>query len=383
MILLDYIILILFFCLTPAVVVWLCRRYPFLNKIGPIMILYGVGIAVGNLHIMPKEMDVLQELIPNIMIPLAIPMMLFGCSFTRQDTGTQIRVIISGFISVCLAIVGGYMLFGRHLDEGADIGGIISGMYTGGTVNAAALQTIFRIKSEDYLMINSYDILISFTYFIFLFSCGIRLFRYLFKEKDNGNSGEINIEEDGKDNPYKGLFSKAGIKILGKTTLVSLTIIAISAGIALLLPESWFMVVFILLLTTLGVCCSFISQIRTLPYSYDIGMYLIYIFSLAIASMADISSLDLAGGLNQIAFMSFAVFVSLVIHAIICRIMHVDADSMMLSSVAFINSPPFVPMAAAAMRNKKALVIGLGAGIAGYALGNHFGVLMAGLLSHL
>ena len=59
----------------------------------------------------------------------------------------------------------------------------------------------------------------------------------------------------------------------------------------------------------------------------------------------------------------------------------VDAYSMVISSVAFINSPPFVPMAAAAMRNKDVIVTGLGAGIVGYAVGNHLGVLMAQLLS--
>ena len=143
------------------------------------------------------------------------------------------------------------------------------------------------------------------------------------------------------------------------------------------------MVVFILLLTTLGVAVSFIRLVRNMTLSYDVGMYLIYIFSLAIASMADFSSLDLKGGINQLAFMAFAVFVSLSLHALICRLMRVDADSMMISSVAFINSPPFVPMAAVAMRNKKAIVTGLGVGIVGYALGNHMGVLMAEILSRL
>ena len=143
------------------------------------------------------------------------------------------------------------------------------------------------------------------------------------------------------------------------------------------------MVVFILLLTTLGVACSFIKRVREMDLSYDLGMYLIYIFSITIASMADFSNLDLAGGVNQLAFMVVAVFLSLAIHAIFCRLMRVDADSMMISSVAFINSPPFVPMASAAMRNKKALVTGLGAGIVGYAAGNHLGVLIAELLSRL
>jgi uncharacterized membrane protein len=99
--------------------------------------------------------------------------------------------------------------------------------------------------------------------------------------------------------------------------------------------------------------------------------------------MADFSNLNLAEGVNQLAYMSIAVFLSLLLHAVACRLMKVDADSMVISSVAFINSPPFVPMVSAAMNNKRALVTGLGAGIVGYAIGNHFGVLMSELLSLL
>jgi uncharacterized membrane protein len=296
--------------------------------------------------------------------------------------------MILALVSVCLAVIVGYLLFGCHVEEGAEIGGIISGMYTGGTLNAAALQAIFKIDSEQFILVNSYDIIISFLYFVFLFSIGIKFFRRLYGECDKVLSakGRAEIDEQivqAEQNPYRRLWSREGAQQLGRMLLYTLMIVALSAGVALLMPEGWFMVVFILLLTTLGVACSFIKRVRALDLSYDVGMYLIYIFSLTIASMADFSNLDLAGGVNQLAFMTVAVFLSLMIHAVVCRLMRVDADSMMISSVAFINSPPFVPMASAAMQNKKALVTGLGAGIVGYAVGNHFGVLMVELLERL
>ena len=155
---------------------------------------------------------------------------------------------------------------------------------------------------------------------------------------------------------------------------------ALSALATLPFPSEWFMVIFILVLSTLGVVCSFFKPIRALNRSFDIGMYLIYIFSVAMASMADFSKLNIADGANQIAFLCIAVFGSLVLHALLCRLMRVDADSMVASSVAFVNSPPFVPMMVVAMKNKRVLIVGLGAGIVGYALGNHFGVVMATLL---
>lgn len=388
MIVLNYIVALLFYLATPAVVLWFCRRLPLLGKIGPIMVLYAVGMIVGNAFILPSEMLVLQELLPNVMVPLAIPMMLFGCSFSRSELALQFKVCISGFLSVVVAVVGGYLLFGSKVPEGAAVGGIISGMYTGGTINAAALQTIFQIDSFTFTLVNSYDIVISFLYFVFLFSCGIRLFRRLFGEKSRREElqGEEFIADSmakQKSAPYAGLFTRQGLKELGAIVGVTLGVVVLSGGVAFLVPESWFMVVFILMLTTLGVALSFVERVRNMERSYDVGMYLIYVFSLAIASMADFSKLDISEGVNLIAYMFFAVFVSLLVHAIICRVLKVDADSMTITSVAFINSPPFVPMVAAVMQNRKALITGLGAGIVGYALGNHLGVIVAQLLSVL
>ena len=389
MIVLKYLLLTLLFCVTPAGVIWLCRRFPVLNNIGPIMILYGVGLIIANLPFMSAEIKPLQEFLPNIAVPLAIPMMLYCCTFSKSEARLQLKIVASGFFSVAVAVVVGYLLFGHNVTAGEQVGGIISGMYTGGTLNAAALQAIFRIDNGIYMLINSYDIIISFLYFVFLFSVGIRMFRRLYGERhsdklsaDDKAELEESIERT-KANPYKGMLSRSGIKQAAAVLGVTLLIVAISGGVAILMPEGWFMVVFILLLTTLGVVASFFRKVRNLQYSYDMGMYLIYIFSLAIASMADFSDLNLSEGVNQMAFMTFAVFVSLLIHAILCRIMRVDADSMVISSVAFINSPPFVPMASAVMKNKRALVTGLAAGIAGYAIGNHFGYIMAELLSRI
>ncbi|MBQ6571594.1 MAG: DUF819 family protein [Alistipes sp.] len=379
--------LLVIFFIVPAGVVWLCRRYRPLEQLGPIMVLYAIGMVIGNLPFIPTEIATLQEFLPNVLIPLAIPMMLYGCTFSRGEARLQCKIVASGFLATCIAVTIGYVLFGQNIEQGAEVGGIITGMYTGGTLNAAALQTIFKINSETFVLINSYDIIISFTYFVFLFSVGIKLFRRLYGEKPQTQVSFDNKPQDAANtpepNPYRRLFTREGgqqlLRILGLTVIL----VAVSAGVALLFAEQWFMVIFILLITTLGVACSFVKRVRDMDLSYDVGMYLIYIFSLTIASMADFSNLDLRGGINQLAFMLVAVFLSLLLHAIGCRVLRVDADSMMISSVAFINSPPFVPMASAAMRNKRALVTGLGAGIVGYAAGNHIGVLMVQLLQML
>lgn len=395
--------LVAMFCLIPAGVLYLCRKYSWLDKIGPVMILYAIGLLFANIP-MPEEIKILQGIIPTIMIPLAIPMMLFGCTFKTSEVALQARIVTSGVISVCLAVVGGYLLFGQEIEQGTEIGGMLVGKCTGGTLNAAAIKEGLGISNETYVLLTTYDIVICFFYFVFLLGGGIRLFRWLYGEKGKRtlsaeDEAEIKREMAAvKANPYKGLWSKAGFAQMGKVLGLTILVVAVGAGMAYLIgwifgadlanfmnekKGGWFMAPFILMLTTIGIALSFWKPVKKLDKSYDLGMYLIYIFSLAIASMADLSNLKIMENLHMIAFLVFAIFVSLLIHAIICRLMRVDADSMVISSVAFINSPPFVPMISNAMKNRASLVTGISAGLLGYAVGNYLGILMAKLLKFL
>ena len=381
----NYIILVISFCVIPAGVLWLCRKVSFLGKIGPVLMLYLIGLLIGNLGIMPDQLPAVQELMSNAMVPLAIPLMLFGCTFRKEGTRSQILALITGMISVIMAVIIGYLIFGKDIDQGAKVGGMLTGVYTGGTINLAALKTMLSVKDETYIMINSYDILISFLYLTFLLTIGIRLFRKILPHDKSviskNDMDEIRKEiARNEENPYKGLFSRAGIRHAGTAIGLTLLICAVSAGVALALPSSMFMTVFILMLTTLGIGASFIRKIHDTPYSYDIGMYCIYIFCIAVASMADLSKLDFAGGINLLGYLLIAVFGSLLLQVIFARMFRIEADMMVIASVTYINSPPFVPMMAAAMKNKNVLVPGLSIGILGYAVGNYLGFLISQLL---
>ena len=385
---LNWIILVAGFCLIPAGVLMLCRRYRFLGKIGPVLILYALGIIIGNIGLMPGQMPAVQEILSNAMVPLAIPLMLFGCTFKLSGARSQILAMVTGLISVTVAVTTGYFIFGNDIQEGAKVGGMLTGVYTGGTINLAALKTMLGVDEETYILINSYDILVSFLYLSFLLAIGIKLFRKFLPNETSGfskkDADEIQAEiEKENENPYKGLFTRSGMSQAGKMLGLTILIVGISAGTALLLPESMFMTIFILMLTTLGIAFSFIRKVRETKYSYDIGMYFIYIFCIVVASMADLSKLDLVGGMGLLGYLLVVVFGSLLLQVISAKIFRIDSDMMVISSVTFINSPPFVPMMAAAMKNKDVLIPGLTIGVIGYAAGNYLGFLMSQLLALL
>ena len=140
------------------------------------------------------------------------------------------------------------------------------------------------------------------------------------------------------------------------------------------------MIVLILTLTTLSIGASFLPAVRSWEKSYDAGMYLVLIFSLVVASMVDVRSVDLGSGLWLLAYVSFIIFGSLLLQLLLCRLFRVDADTAVITSVAMINSPLFVPMIAESMKNRRIILTGITAGIIGYAVGNYLGVLIAGLL---
>ena len=384
----NWIILIAGFCLIPSVVLMLCRKYGFLKKIGPVMILYALGIIIGNIGLMPEQMPAVQELLSNAMVPLAIPLMLFGCTFNMKGARSQILALVTGMISVATAVVIGYFIFGRNLPEGAKIGGMLTGVYTGGTINLAALKTMLGVDDETYILINSYDILVSFLYLSFLLAIGIRLFRRFlpntlgtFTDKDEAAIQKEMSKEDKK--PVKGFFTRIGLAYTAKLLGLTVLIVGVSAGVALLLPSDMFMTIFILMLTTLGIACSFIRKVHNMKYSYDIGMYFIYVFCIVVASMADLSKLNLAAGMELLGYLLVAVFGSLLLQIIFAKIFKIDSDMMVIASVTYINSPPFVPMMAAAMKNKDVLIPGLTIGVIGYAVGNYLGFLMSQLLGLL
>ena len=137
------------------------------------------------------------------------------------------------------------------------------------------------------------------------------------------------------------------------------------------------MAVIILSITTLGIVASFIKKINRIEKTFQLGMYLIVVFSLVIASMADLRIMFNIGMFNLILFITWCYFGSMILHLILAKIFRVDADNFLITATAFVFSPPFVPMVANALKNKDVIVTGITGGVIGYLLGNYFGTTLA------
>ena len=376
----PFLALILLFVFTPVIVIYLEARYSILKKIGAVLICYGVGLVIGNMDVLPQGIDNIQNTITEVTIPLALPLILFSIDVKAwfKMVRSAFTALITGIISVLIVVIGGFFLFQNSIDNIWQVSGMLVGVYTGGTPNLAAMKTALNVSQELYIMTHTYDLFMSAVYLVFILSIGQKVFQLFlpkFKAPETTeNEGVINLEEDFES--YNGIFrKKTFLPLLGALAL-SVAILGVSYAISLLFPKDYATAVIILLITSFGIAASFVPKIKAIKKTFQLGMYLILIFSLTVASMADISKLsDISFSLFY--YVALAVIGSHIIHVALARIFKVDADTVIISTSALICSPPFVPVVAGALKNRHVILTGLVVGIAGYAIGNYLGVLVA------
>lgn len=379
-------------------VLWVCRKVKVLNKIGPVLTLYILGVIIANLHIVPEDCKGIQKMLQDVMIPLAIPMMLFGCNFKNFKAGVTVRAFIVGIVSVAVMVLGGFWLLKEQLGvSGPTIGATLSGQYSGGAGNFAAVNMMLGgqgLKGEMFALVSTCNLIVSFFYLMFLMGGGVNIARRVVHGKNfKAYNDSINTQDFVNDNPYKDFGKKKSIvqllKVFGAAVVVAVASLLISnffkEGTIMfdLLGGDYSLAVMILVLTTISLLLTGFKEVRTWDKSFDAGMYLIYIFCLAMAMLADLSQLDWKLGLWVLIYQTIIVFGSLALGVLLARPCKVDADSAVITSDTLVNSPICVPMIAATMKNKNAIMVGITNGLAGYAIGNYLGYLMFNLLQLL
>ena len=377
------ILLVCFYLFTPLIILYSCQKLSILRRLGAIIIAYGIGLIAGLSGLLPENAAEIQDVIVTITIPLSLPLMLFSSDVKAWSklAGNTIVSLIIALVAVVTSVIIGFLIF--HTDEIADlwkVGGLLIGVYTGGTPNLAALKIMLDVNNDTYIVTHAYDMIIGAGYFFFLITIGQKAFAYVLpKFKPSLKNTNQNVLSDMSLIPMWGLLKKENSIPMLKATLISIGIFATAGLTTLFTPENSQMIVVILIITSLGILLSLVPSVNKLKNTFELGMYLILIFSIDVASMVDVSSL--ANSSPTIFYYVFLViFGSLFLQVIISAIFKIDTDTVIITSTALICSPPFVPAVAGALKNKEIIVPGLTVGIIGYAIGNYLGVLVAQFL---
>ncbi len=376
-------ILIIFYLLFPAFILYLCSKFPFLNKLGAILLAYAVGLLIGNIGILPETAPKTIDLLITICIPLALPLLLYSSNLHRwkKIAGRTFLSMILAFVALMIVIFSGFYMFHDKIENAWQVAGMAVGVYSGGTPNMAAISVALDVDNELYIMTHTSDMIVGAVFLFFYISIAQRVFLFLlpkFKLPANGNGPDRLLDEQDFES-YRGIFSKPVLVQLAKALGLTILIFGIAGLISLVVPKKFEMATVILAITSLGLLGSLIPSVRKLEKTFQLGMYFILIFSLAVASLGDLSKL-LDSSPYIFYYVAWAVGGTFMLHMLLSAIFRIDADTTIITQVAFIMSPPFVPVAAAALKNKDVIISGILVGIIGYALGNYLGVMVAYIL---
>lgn len=410
------IFLVILYFTFPLAIIYMCKRWSFFKKLGSIVLAYGFGLLLGTTGFLPKgsdgyylalqgrialpkhEVEALltsgkisdedvyvniiantQDMLTSIVVPLAFPLLLFSLNVRRW-----LRFAKYGFYSMVLALISviiiigsGYFIFRDVVPESWKVAGMLVGVYSGGTPNLVSLKVALGVDPNIFLMTSTYDMLIGAVMIIFFITAGPKVFRAilpLFKQKvkPGDQSAELAESQDFED--YSGMFKKGTSIPLLEALGIAILIFAVSIGLSMLFPRELMSVIVILSITTLSILGSLINWLNRIEKTFQLGMYFVLVFSFAVASMANLSVIFSIGFLGLFAFITYAYFGSLLLHLFLSWIFRINADDFLITTTAFIFSPPFVPIVAVALKNKDVIITGITVGILGYVIGNYLGV---------
>ena len=414
--------LVVFYLSAPVLLIYLTKISKLLNRLGAVVLAYLLGLFIGNIGIIPAasngfreilgarsylpeaefqnyfaaskltDSDILvnqiaglQDILMTIIIPLAIPLLLFSLDIRKwlKLAKRAVLSLILAMVSLLIAVFAGFYLFADSITESWKVAGMLVGVYTGGTPNLAAIGTALNVSPNIFVLTHTYDLIIGALALLFLMTIAQRLFHvFLPKFKlvhKAENAYQIGDEADDIEN-FDPLFKRKAVPDILKALGVSVLIFAVGGGLSLLVSKPTDTIVAILSITTLGLLASLIKPISRLRNSFQLGMYLIIVFSLVVSSMANLSNMFQIEFLQLFLYVLFVVFGSIIIHVGLAGIFKIDADTTIISITALTYSPPFVPAVASALKNKDLIISGLTIGILGYAFGTYLGVIVAAIL---
>lgn len=346
---------------------------------------FAYSVADENVRLYAEDGDSPLRLLQSITICLALPLILFSL-----DIRTFFRVAKKGMLCMLLACISVmavtfvlHLIFRSTAPDSARYAAGAVAVYTGGTVNFGAIRSAIGIADNDYILFNTYDSVVSVVYIFFLSTVGRTFFTKVMRLRPYRDTADAVSDVDGSTVDesiftYKALLYKKNIPHLLAAFGLSAAVFGVSYALNILVSQwdaSLGMTVMMLSVTTLSVALSFVDRIRRLKKSFQLGMYIMYIFCFSVAASADFKAL-LQFRLPIFCYVFVTIAAGLLLHALLSKLCGIDADTFIITSVSAVCSPPFVPSVAAALNNRQILVSGLATGVVGYAVGNYLGTMV-------
>jgi uncharacterized membrane protein len=336
--------------------------------------------VLANLKLIPSASNsiALYSTIFTYVAPISIFYLLLNVNLRsiKQAGLPMIGLFLIGSLATTLGILLSWFLVSpEHVlgEDGKIIAGMLTGTYTGGSVNfnAVALEYGFQEKGILYAGTIAVDNVVTTLWILSTLVLPVFLRRF-WKDKINLKSttntqNKTNIEDEHID-----FISLIWLLFLGVTAYF------VSDGISGMLPQ----IPSILILSTLGILLAQTKFVANLKGSHNLGMYLVFIFLAVIGAYCELSAVaELKEvGVTLLLFTGVAVFFHGVFVILIGGLLYRDWEMIAIVSQANIGGGATAIALAETFDRKDLILPAILVGTLGTALGSYLGFFVVYML---
>ena len=347
------------------------------KKLGAALLVILFTAVLANVGIVPSASNSipLYDGIFTYVAPISIFYLLLGVNLTsiKKAGAPMIVLFLIGSLATTLGILAAWFLISPQEvlgEDGKIIAGMLTGTYTGGSVNfnAIALEYDFQERGFLYAGTIAVDNVIT-TLWIIVTLTFPAILRKFWKDKRVKTTAKT-IE--GEDKEHLNFHSLIWLLFMGVASYF------ISEVISELVPK----IPSILTISTIGILLAQTKFVSRLKGSHSLGLYLVYLFLAVIGAYCEISAVvELKEvGLSLLAFASIAVFLHGIIVILLGGLVYRDWEMISIVSQANIGGGTTAIALAETFHRKELIVPAILVGTLGNALGTYVGFLVVYLL---
>ena len=347
-----------------------CERFPWGRKYSGVMLLMTAAIVLANLRIIPTSAPT-YDVVWNYLVPIAIPLLLFQADLKRivQESGPTLVAFVIGSAAVVAGTFVGVSLLDLGPDE-AELAGIFTGTYIGGSLNFAAVAQASGMQDGSMLAaaVAADNVVTNLHFLLIIFLPGIAWMARNYPTHHMDNAEQFSSE-------YRvSVHRIADLDIAG--LLAALALAFVLAALGKLLAELATVPQFAILVTTaltLMVATFAPRQISKLSGHSEAGNVLMFIFLASIGATADLWQLIDIGPVLFV-FAAIIIIVHLSILFSLGKVLKLDLAELAMASAVCIGGPSSAAALASAKGWHNLLIPGVLAGSFGYAIGSFIGI---------
>jgi len=374
-----------------ALSIWLEQTYRWAARLsGPVLALC-IAMLLANLRIMPPGSPV-YDVVSDQLVPLALPLLLFRANvfYIARTTGWLFVAIHVSAIGTVVGAITASLTLHASVPDTAQVAGIMTGSYIGGSVNFSALATSYHVTGDVTGPLLVADNFIMAGMFItLLLLCNSKWVRSRYPHPDSVDA----VDSRALAAQHWG---RKGISLLdiAGSLAVAVAVVALAKSTASLLEQQFANSeggpsIFAKLLSNSYVHITFWSTlIATLASraldklngAEEMGGYLLYMYLFSIGLPADLYTVFTKVPM-MFVFCLLIALVNLAVTFAAGKFLRMNLEHLALSINATLGGPPSAAAMAISMGWSKLVLPALLVGIWGYAIGTAVGLFVGELLS--